>query len=115
MRRLLACGALAALLGAAVGGAATDITPRTAYPGTESWADAQNGWAWNVAAPRVGALCAKAWPHDVYGRRVCATDDGGRTWRTVLVTGRALGEQIVRTSADAGIVKTNDFGLAEEV
>ncbi len=101
MKRLLALGALAVVLAASSGGAAT-----RPWPGSASWADAKHGWA-----PNHDGLCrGKATALD--RASLCATEDGGRTWGEIFVGGNFL-LAALRTSVGAGIVSTGAHGHVE--
>jgi N-acetylneuraminic acid mutarotase len=89
---------LGALLAASAGGAAT-----RPYPGSVSWADARHGWA-----PHGGKWCKNTLRGSGEGV-VCATEDGGRTWRTIFVGGNFI-FAAVRTSVSAGLVSTGAHG-----
>jgi hypothetical protein len=78
---------LLAIAAVALGGVGAQATPG------ESWADSQRGW---TASPP-----ARCKPR----RDVCATEDGGATWRGIF-NGGTFVFGVVRTSRAAGVVST---------
>ena len=103
MKGLLVLGSLVALLAASASGGGAATRP---FPGSASWADARLGWA-----PYHGEWrCNRAFTTTVDDNgRVCATENGGQSWRTIFVGGNyILG--LVRTSVNAGIVSTGAHG-----
>lgn len=76
-----------------------------------SWADAKHGW---VADERYERWCRDGgFDLGAGGARVCATDDGGRTWRAIVIGGNYI--EPVRTSRNAGVVTTGAHGHVEYV
>ena len=70
-----------------------------------SWSDARHGWVPNHAA----FSCTDAHPEAVWGGTVCATENGGRTWRTIFRGGNYV-MVALRTSTRAGVVSTGAHG-----
>jgi hypothetical protein len=106
VRTLSGLVTLAAFAGSAKPTAEATISPLPSFaraaqpmPSTISWADTahRHGWA-VVNSTDPGTWC----PSSVPSSRLCATEDGGRTWKPILfvaVIGRAV---IDRTSRRAG-------------
>jgi Kelch motif len=101
MKRLVVCGLLVTFLSASAGGAAT-----SPYVGPATWADARHGWAAHIN----DGACRPYWEGG--DSVLCATEDGGRTWRRIFVGGNYI-FQAVRTSRQAGIVSTGAWGHYE--
>jgi N-acetylneuraminic acid mutarotase len=101
MKRLVVCGLLVTFLSASAGGAAT-----SPYLGPATWADARHGWAAHIN----DGACRPYWEGG--DSVLCATEDGGRTWRRIFVGGNYIFEA-VRTSRQAGIVSTGAWGHYE--
>jgi hypothetical protein len=70
-----------------------------------SWSDARHGWVPNHADFR----CTDAHPEAVWGGTVCATENRGRTWRTIFRGGNYV-MVALRTSTRAGVVSTGAHG-----
>jgi hypothetical protein len=101
---------VAALAGASVlvsaGAASTAFRPRDA-----SWLDARHGWAPNYYISHWSCSDAHP-PRGASDSRVCATEDGGKTWRTIFHGGNYIFD-VARTSLQAGIVSTGAYGHNE--
>ena len=69
--------------------------------GAGSWADPLHRWG---ACPK-GATTYS-------GSSLCATEDGGRTWRPIFYGGNYT-STVVRTSIDAGIISSGAYGHGE--
>jgi hypothetical protein len=103
MRRAVVAALAWALAFGSAGAASTALRPRGA-----SWLDARHAWAPNYASHWP---CADA--HPASGdSRVCATEDGGKTWRTIFHGGNYVFD-VARTSLTTGIVSTGAYGHSE--
>src|SRR5919201_2830820 len=105
MRRAVVAGLVGALALVSAGSASTTFRPRGA-----SWLDARHAWAPNNADP---------WPctdehltRGVSGSRVCTTEDGGKTWRSIFHGGNYV-FALVRTPLTTGIVSTGAYSHSE--
>src|SRR5438552_18647577 len=98
MRRAVVAALAGALAFGSAGAASTAFRPRGA-----SWLDARHAWAPNYWSYWP---CADAHPpHGASDSRVCATEDGGKTWRAIFHGGNYVFD-LARTSLTAGIVST---------
>jgi hypothetical protein len=84
------------------------VTASALPPGAKryvSWSDARHGWVPNHRTFR----CADAHPEAVWEGTVCATENRGRTWRTIFRGGNYIFAAL-RTSTRAGVVSTGAHG-----
>src|SRR5256885_13455713 len=98
MRRAVVAALAGALALVSAGAASTAFRPRDA-----SWLDPRHAWAPNYANHW---SCADAHPaRGASDSRVCATEDGGKTWRTIFHGGNYVFD-VARTPLTTGIVRT---------
>jgi hypothetical protein len=105
MRRAVVAALVGFMALGSAGAASTAFRPR----GT-SWLDARHAWAPNYAS-RWPCSDARP-PRGASDSRVCATDDGGKTWRTIFHGGNYVFD-VARTSLTTGIVSTGAYGHSE--
>jgi hypothetical protein len=105
MRRAVVTALGVVLALGSTGAASTAFRPRDA-----SWLDARHAWAPNYYVNHWS--CSDAHPARGGDSRVCATEDGGKTWRTIFHGGNYIFD-VARTSLKAGIVSTGAYGHSE--
>jgi hypothetical protein len=105
MRRAVVAALAGFLALASAGAASTAFRPRDA-----SWLDARHAWAPNNFDR--WACIDDHLPRGVSGSRVCATEDGGQTWRSIFHGGNYV-FGVARTSLTTGIVSTGGYTHSE--
>jgi hypothetical protein len=106
MRRAVVAALVGFLALGSAGAASTAFRPRGA-----SWLDVRHAWVPNHYVSKW--TCADAHPaRGISDSRVCATEDGGKTWRTIFHGGNYVFD-VARTSLTTGIVSTGAYGHSE--
>jgi hypothetical protein len=102
MKAVVVAAALLALTASASTSTAVDKRPQKT-----SWADARHLHGWAVERRDATVCAAKRFRPAIRHYKlsaICATENGGKSWRPILYTTRTVIPSLVRTSLGAGIV-----------